>query len=185
MEDKDLVKKVLQGDLQAYRLLISRHQRLVDHIIGRLIDDPRDQEELAQDIFIKVYDKLGSFEFQSKLSTWIATIAYREAANRLKKTKKWQNESDIDKLNSSDTGSWDLSTEQSDQSAFIQKFILQLPHAYRTVLTLFHLEGMSYPEIVEVMNMPEGTVKNYLFRARKKLKDALTPFINKEIFIHE
>lgn len=185
MEDKQLVEKVLSGDLGAFELLIKRHQKLVAHMIVRLIDDPRDQEEIAQDIFVKVYDKLDSFSFQSKLSTWIATIAFREAANHLKRNKKWQNEQEIQEKHFERDSAWDITTETMDYASYIQHWIQKLPHSYRTVLTLYHLEELSYPEIVQVMDMPEGTVKNYLFRARKKLKELLAPQLNKEIFIHE
>jgi RNA polymerase sigma factor (sigma-70 family) len=185
MEDRQLVHKVLSGDTAAFELLIARYQKLVSHMIYRLIDDERDREELAQDIFVKIYYKLSGFGFQSKLSTWIATIAYREAANHLKKNKKWKNEEQLDDIQSNKSGEWDLRSEQEDYAAYIQQWIQKLPHSYRTILTLYHLEEMSYPEIVEVMQMPEGTVKNYLFRARKKLKELLAPQLNKEIFIHE
>lgn len=60
---------------------------------------------------------------------------------------------------------------------------MALPHQYRLILTLYHLEEMSYPEIVEITKMPEGTVKNYLFRARKKLKELLEPFAEKELLV--
>lgn len=185
MEDKQLVEKVLSGDLAAFDLLIKRYEKLVTHMIVRLIDDERDREEIAQDIFMKVYDKLSGFTFQSKLSTWIATIAYREAANHLKKNKRWKDEQELDDILSNKQGHWDQQVEQEDYAHYIHQWIALLPHSYRLVLTLYHLEEMSYPEIVKVMDMPEGTVKNYLFRARKKLKEILAPQLDKEIFIHE
>jgi RNA polymerase sigma factor (sigma-70 family) len=87
MDDKQLVKQVLSGSDAAFRLLISKYERLVIHMVVRVIQDDMDREELCQDVFVKVYEKLGAFNFNSKLSTWIATIAFRTAVNFAKKKK--------------------------------------------------------------------------------------------------
>ena len=87
IDDKALVSQVIGGDRQAFRVLIKQNERLVCHMIARLIDRHEDREELCQDVFLKVYEKLGEFTFQSKLSTWIATIAYRHGINHLRKNK--------------------------------------------------------------------------------------------------
>ena len=71
-------------------------------------------------------------------------------------------------------------TEERDIDVFIMKLVDQLPAQYKIVLTLFHLEGLTYPEICEVTNMPEGTVKNYLFRARNLLKEKVKKYLGKE-----
>ncbi len=182
MEDKILVERVLKGERDAFRELIRRYQRLVEHMVARLIDDDRDREEVAQDIFVKVYQKLADFNFESKLSTWIATIAYRHSINALKKSQRFKNEDDIDKIKF-EGSAVENTYEKEDYAKFINKWIALLPVRYRTILTLYHLEEMSYPEIMEVMEMPEGTVKNYLFRARRKLKELLEPQLNKEIVL--
>ena len=87
VDDKTLVSRVLIGDMQAFRLLIQQNERLVAHMVGRVIKNREELEEICQDVFMKVYDKLGEFGFQSKLSTWIGTIAYRLALNTLRKNK--------------------------------------------------------------------------------------------------
>src|SRR5690349_18108403 len=88
--DKAIVSAVLGGDRQALREFIKRHERLVSHMVARLVDDKSDRQELCQDIFLRAYEKLGEFNFQSKLSTWMATIAYRHGVNHLRKRKmKW------------------------------------------------------------------------------------------------
>ena len=86
-EDRNLVSRVLGGETEAFRLLIKEHERLVAHMVGRLIKNREDHEEICQDVFLKVHDKLGAFTFQSRLSTWIATIAYRHAINFVRKKK--------------------------------------------------------------------------------------------------
>ena len=180
MEDQALVQKVLNGDRTASSVLIDQHKRLVIHTVARLIDNDQDREELCQDVFVKVFEKLNSFNFDSKLSTWIVTIAYRMAINFLKKKKRNFYEEDLDKV-SFEVGQIDSKYEDTDFAHFIHQLILQMPDTYRSVLTLFYLDGFSYPEIVDITGMPEGTIKNYLFRARKKLKELTEPYIGTEI----
>ena len=183
MEDQALVSKVISGDKQAFMLLIKRHERIVAHMIGRLIKHDGEREELCQDVFLRVYEKLHEFSFQSKLSTWIATIAYRFAINHLRKKKILL--SDIPEEESftshfvEDENPESIASEQ-DMDAFVLNLIDQLPVQYKTVLTLYHIESMNYKEIGEITNMPEGTVKNYLFRARNLLKEKVTKYLGKE-----
>lgn len=181
MDDHQLVTEVLQGNGWAFRQLVGKHQRLVTHMVARLVDEPADREELCQDVFLRVHEKLDTFHFQSKLSTWIATIAWRTSINWLRKKKRQAVAQDLDQVAFS-LGSEDLQLEQADMAQFVHRLIAQMPETYRTILTLYHLEDFSYAEIVEVTGMPEGTVKNYLFRARAKLKELATPYIGTEIF---
>jgi len=178
MEDQDLVNQVLNGNEAAVKLLIDRYQRLVAHMVGRVVDSSMDREEICQDVFIKVYEKLGTFQFESKLSTWIATIAYRVAVNFAK--KKRLDQVDLDAVTFK-VGYEEDVTEKKDLSRFIHALVDQLPVQYKTVLTLFYLDGFSYPEIVEVTGMPEGTVKNYIHRARTKLKRIVEDHAVKEV----
>ena len=180
MDEKILVSNVLKGDKKAFEDLMKQHQRLVGHIVFRIIGG-MEKDEVMQDVFLKVYRKLNEFSFQSKLSTWIATIAYREAINYTRKNRKYADVQNLDEVKfvQSDTESF----ESRDMSTFVQKAVDKLPVPYRSILTLYHLDGFSYQEIVEVMDMPEGTVKNYLFRARKKLKEILIPFVETEKLI--
>ena len=86
-DDRALISRTLRGDMQAFTLLIRQHERLVAHMISRLVKNDEEREELCQDVFLKVYEKLSEFNFQSRLSTWIATIAYRHAINHMRKKK--------------------------------------------------------------------------------------------------
>ena len=86
-DDKEVVSRVLSGDQKAFNLLVKQYQRLVFHVISKMIDNRQDSEDVCQDVFIKIYKGLHLFEFRSKLSTWIASIAYLTSVNHLKKTK--------------------------------------------------------------------------------------------------
>ncbi len=182
-EDRTLVAKVLGGDLQAFRMLIKQHERLVAGMIGRLVKLREEREELCQDVFLKVYEKLGNFNFKSKLSTWIATIAYRMALNHLKKRKflyrDIPEDDDISDYFIEKTNP-ELIAEKEDMDRMILEIVEQLPLPYRTVLMMFHSDGLSYPEITEITGMPEGTVKSYIFRARNLLKDRVLKYLGKE-----
>lgn len=183
MNDQDLVRYVLNGNRGAFEMLIEKHQKLVAHMVGRVVNRPEDHQEICQDVFLRIYDKLEEFNFKSKLSTWIATIAYRMSINFIKKKdlmKLEDGEDDVIFSSLLAEGNPYNDLVKSDVSGYINQMILKLPVHYRTVITLFHLEEMSYPEIVEITDMPEGTVKNYLFRARKLLKDLLDESLLKD-----
>ena len=183
IDDKTLVARISTGDSQAFNILIKQHQRLVAHMVARLIDRDEDREELCQDVFLKVYEKIGEFNFQSKLSTWIATIAYRQGINHLRKRKielsDIANEKDSN-THFIDENDLQENLEDQEMNSLIMKFIDRLPPQYKTVLTLYHLDSMSYPEIMEITGMPEGTVKSYLFRARLLLKENVKKYLGKE-----
>ena len=178
-DDRSLVSSVIRGDEGALRVLIREHERLVAHMVGRLVKDDADREEVCQDVFLKVYEKLPEFGFQSKLSTWIATIAYRHAINHVRKLRMQFEEFPDDERWAERFVEHDHPGEQleaKDETERIHRFIERLPAQYKAIVTLYHLESMSYAEIGEIMKMPEGTVKNYLFRARNLLKEKLNKY---------
>jgi RNA polymerase sigma factor (sigma-70 family) len=182
-DERALVSRVLSGDMQAFRQLINKHERLVLHMIGRVVKSESDREELCQDVFLKVHSSLKDFSFGSKLSTWIATIAYRQAINHLRKNRLAF--SDIPDEESFTKHFIELENpeivlEEQDTDEFVMKLIEELPVQYKTILTLYHVQGMNYNEICEITNMPEGTVKNYLFRARNLLKERVKKHLGKE-----
>lgn len=174
-DDQALVSRVLSGDTQAFRALIKKNERLVAHMVGRVVRQDEDREEVCQDVFMKVYEKLGEFAFQSQLSTWIATIAYRHAINHLRKKKII-----VEDLSESQASVEQENIEEQDIESYLLKLVDTLPPQYKIVLTLYHLEQKNYAEIGEITGMPEGTVKNYLFRARQLLKDKAKKYLGSE-----
>jgi RNA polymerase sigma-70 factor (ECF subfamily) len=185
-DDRALVSQVLSGDRKAFKQLIKQHERLVSHMVGRLINHQEDREELCQDVFLRVYEKLGEFNFQSKLSTWVATIAYRQGVNHLRKKKieisKIPEEESFTAHFISDEN-LEEKLEDKEMNALVLKFVDQLPAHYKMVLTLYHVDQMNYQEIENVTGMPEGTVKSYLFRARHLLKEKVKKYLGKEEWI--
>ncbi len=160
--------------MNSFTFLVNRYQRLVIHITGRLIHRQDELEDVCQEVFLKVYQNLGKYRNECKLSTWIATIAYNTSINYLRKFKK------MDEVNPDDSAAMRNLTdfhstnyERTDLHRYIREQIELLPVQYRTVLTLYHLEEFSYQEIEQITGMPEGTVKSYLFRAKALLKEKL------------
>ena len=157
-------------------MLIKKYEKMVKFLVSRIILDEDDLKDVCQEVFIKVYLNLHKFNFESKLSTWIATITYRLSLNYLKKKKliSFSDISDEVILEYSEPMDTPLQNLQlSEKQSYIHKMVNDLPVQYRTVVTLYHLNDFSYQEIAEITGMPDGTVKSYLFRARKILKDML------------
>ncbi len=185
--DREAINRILAGDTHSFRLLVEDYQKLVSHIVYQLISNITDREEIAQEVFIKVYKNLSGFEFKSKFSTWIAKIAYNTSVNYLKKKKLFLFGNPADSGDSQNpdnpiqtiesvsdqSDSPDQIVEKTDRDRVIHKTVKNLPHLQRTIISLYHLDELSYTEIGEIMNLPEGSVKSYLFRARKMLKEKL------------
>jgi RNA polymerase sigma factor (sigma-70 family) len=184
IDDQALVSRVAGGDRMAFRQLIHQNEKLVAHMVARLIDQPEDREELCQDVFLKVYEKINEFNFRSKLSTWIATIAYHHAINHLRKRKmKFADIPDEESFQREFVSDENLDENMNDREmeGMILKMIDHLPAQYKVVLTMYHLDQLNYQEISTATGMPEGTVKNYLFRARQLLKEKVKKYLGNEL----
>ena len=176
MQDEELVRQVLSGNNNAFRFLVSKYQRLVLHVVGRILQQQDQVEDTCQEVFIKVFKTLKTFRGDSKLSTWIATVAYNTAITEVRKQKR-KRKSEVSYSQEpaflkteNDANSDHILVERAEARKYLLKLIETLPVNYRTVLTLYHLEEFSYKEIVEITGMPEGTIKSYLSRARAILK---------------
>lgn len=183
-DEQLLVKKIINGKLRAFNELITNYQRLVASIVFRMVPNNHDREEICQEIFIKVYQNLASFQFKSRLSTWIGRIAYNTSINFIRKEKiptysditligenKDNIMSDYPESIHSSISTPDTLLEKKDQSERLKELINQLPEIYKTVLFLYHIEDLSYKEISEIIGAPEGTVKSHIYRARNLLKE--------------
>lgn len=176
-ESQNEIASVLSGDPHAFRRLVAKYQRLVSHVVFRFVRDPDDRADLCQEVFISVYQNLASFRGDCKLSTWIGRIAHNKCLNWLEK-KRLPRYDDLGDDASIDQApdqhaEPDQCVERRDLGRHVRTEIDRLPPLYGTILALYHLEDMSYREIGDIMNLPDGTVKSYLFRARRMLKNRL------------
>jgi RNA polymerase sigma factor (sigma-70 family) len=181
LEDKYLVNAVLAGNKEVFIKLIRQYQGLVLHIVTPLIGVNEDREDICQDVFLKVYEKLDTFEFRSKLGTWIGNIAYNTSINFLKK-KRNVLLSDI-----LGTGSDELFLEniedehnnpeklivEKEQISQLKNLINMLPEIQKSVLLLFYHDEQGLDEISSILEMPVNTIKSHLFRARNTLKQIM------------
>lgn len=174
-EEKELTARIRKGDTNVFSLLVDTYQNLIFHVVKRVVPAQMDAEDVCQEVFVKVYRSIGSFKHQSKLSTWIAKIAYLTALNYAKKNKRSLTEDypeDIISLKT-DQDSPEEQLSKKNTAEYLNKLIEQLPEQYRLVLTLYHLEEFSIEEINDTTGMPEGTIKSHLYRARKMLKNRI------------
>lgn len=175
-QDHELIAKIVAGNLHVFRQLVTTHERLVKHMVQRIIKDEDDQKDVCQEVFIKVYKNIKHFKQESKLSTWIAQIAYTTSLDYLKKNKLRERlseqEKDVYRTNQP-IGHPENELNKKELRTFILKSMDQLPTNYKLMVQLFHLDGYSDQEIVNMTGLTEGAVKSNLFRARKILKEKL------------
>jgi len=192
--DRNLVDRILRGETNAFGIIIKNTENLVAKIIFDMIANEGDRKDIAQDVYLKAYQKLPGFKFQSKLSTWIGQICYNTCIDHLRKKKfvlsdsVFETETDssndiLDRMNA-EKGNFDEPVDTlvigKNISEIVKKKIEKLPAIYRTLISLYHNEELSYEEIGSITGLPAGTVKSYLFRARRELKNDLLLHYKKE-----
>ena len=183
MNDAELVEQILNGNNNAFRYLVANYQRLVLHVVGRIVQRQEDVEDICQEVFIKVFKQLKKFRGESRLSTWIAKVAYNTSISHVRRKRRDEHSYDEQPgliAAEMDDARNDKIVEKAEAKKYLLELIEELPVHYRTVLTLFHLEEFSYKEIEEITGMPEGTIKSYLSRARKLLKGKLDKVVKEE-----
>jgi RNA polymerase sigma-70 factor, ECF subfamily len=190
VDEKVLVESVLLKGRTAFEKLIRQYEGLVIHIVVPLIKNQNDREDICQDVFLKVFEKLHTFQFRSKLSTWIGNIAYNTSINFLHKKKDvllediFKSNSDSDSVNyenfisKNETQSPEGILILKEEIKLLKVAVDMLPPIQKTLLLLFHQDELSLDEISVIVEMPVNTVKSHLFRARMNLKKILLQNIN-------
>lgn len=183
--DAELVASALAGGpgaQEAFREIVTRFERPVYSLIARMVHDPVLAEDLAQEVFVKAFRRLDSYDPERKFSSWLFKIAHNTTIDHLRKGAP-----DTVPLEAEKDDGPDLSAVLSDGSVedaaaaaerrqmarALEQAISRLRPEYREVVVLFYVEGVSYPEICESTGLPSGTVKTYLHRARKELAQAM------------
>jgi len=185
--DKVLVRRVQQGEKQAFDLLVLKYQHRLIKLISRYIRDSAEVYDVAQESFLKAYRALPNFRGDSAFYTWLYRIAINTAKNHLVSQSRRPPDSDVD---SSDAERFDgdsdlkeyATPEQMLLKDEIERTVIdaidQLPPDLRTAITLRELEGMSYEEIAQTMDCPIGTVRSRIFRAREAINKRLEPLLH-------
>lgn len=184
--DLELVRRVQRGEKRAFDLLVSKYQVRVAKLVGRLVSDRSEAQDVTQEAFIKAYRALPNFRGDSAFYTWLYRIAVNSAKNHLVARSRRPPTDDVDitdgDVEAAGVVMADMATPESyavrDQiQSALGRALAELPEDLRTALTLCEMEGLSYDEIARVLDCPIGTVRSRIFRARRALDAKLKPFL--------
>jgi len=187
--DVALVARAKQGDTAAFEQLVRQYERQIFRVAQHITQNREDAEDIAQDAFLKAYEKLDQFQGNSKFSTWLVRIAVNESLMRLRKRKTSKTVS-MDQDVETDEGSiprdfaeWRPNPEQNYNQAelaeILRKTIAGLPPGFRTVFTLRDIENMSTEETADALGLSVPAVKSRLLRARLQLRERLSRYFRK------
>ena len=182
--DQYYIDKTMQGDTQAFGVLVERYQDFIFTIVLRILKIKEEAEEVAQDAFIKAYESLSSFRGESKFSSWLYSIAYRKALDRLRKNKKYQASELLEEVTEGNFEIIENALEylqDRERKQIIQDCILQLPEEDAAIITFYYFEDQSVKEIAIITGLSEDNIKIKLYRSRKKLFTLLKHFVLPEI----
>ncbi|HVH33947.1 MAG TPA: sigma-70 family RNA polymerase sigma factor [Tahibacter sp.] len=175
--DRVLVDAVLARRAGAFERLVAEHQGLCWHIIQRLVRHPEDTRELCQETFLRVHQYLHQYRYESALKSWIGRVAYAVALRHLEKRQvplvEVEDEEHDPLLQESDGFDLEAAWADAQLRERLQAAIEALAPLPRMLLTLYHLDELSIPEIVQVSGLPAGTIKSHLFRSRLRLRELL------------
>lgn len=164
-----LVLRASRGDRVAFAELVRRHQGKVRALLLRLCGDRSLADDLAQEVFLRAYRGLLGFEGRSSFGTWVYRISYNVYLNHRTRTRSYASlPEDYDARAAAPDDA--LSAPRSDLRRDLQAAIGELPERYRAVIVLYYLQEVSYPEIAEILELPLGTVKTHLHRAKRMLR---------------
>ncbi len=169
MAEPALVAKAGRGDRIAFAELVRRHQGKVRALLLRLAGDRSLADDLAQEVFLRAYRGLVGFEGRSSFGTWVYRISYNVYLNHRTRSRSFAalpEDYDVRAAAPEDA----LSAPRSDLRRDLEAAITELPERYRAVIVLYYLQEVSYPEIAEILELPLGTVKTHLHRAKRLLR---------------
>jgi RNA polymerase sigma-70 factor, ECF subfamily len=184
--DAELVVEALRGAQEAFREIVVRFERPVYSLIVRMVQDPGAAEDLAQEVFIKAFRRLETYDSARKFSSWLFKIAHNTTIDHLRRhapeTVPLERSTDRDEehrgglaaiLADESLEDPSAAAERKDMARSLERAIAHLRPDYREVVVLFYVEGASYQEICDATGLPLGTVKTNLHRARKALAEAM------------
>lgn len=175
MTDESIIEQVLMGNTHVFSELVDRYKDKVFGMVYRFTNDYTESQDLSQEVFITVFKKLHMYSEKAKFSTWLYRVSYNLCIDWARKNKKRLKQSYIEDEACAGGSEYNLeeSIIESDSRRLLRKEINELAEKYKTVIILFHYQGLSYEEIGDILKIPVKTVESRLYRARKLLKKAL------------
>jgi RNA polymerase sigma factor (sigma-70 family) len=184
-DDLYYIEAVRKGNVAAFSFLLERYQNMVYSLALKLLKNAEDAEEMAQDTFVKAYQKLDTYEGKSKFSTWLYSITYNACISELRKRRiefsslEDQRFSDQDEMKMYDYFS---ETKKEDQERYLNLALSKLPEDDQVLVTLYYYEGQSMDEISVISGLTVSNIKVKIHRGRKKMYEILHEMLHEEIY---
>lgn len=178
LTDGELIKTAISGREDSFEELVRRYQRPITNYVYRMLSDYDASLDVTQEVFIKVYNSLARYSSDYKFSTWLYRIAHNAAIDYMRRNSV--SRQSIEAENADGTYQLQIESprptpeqdrERSEWRTEIESVVKCLPSVYRELILLRHAQDLSYDEIAEITNLPLGTVKNRLFRAREMMRE--------------
>ncbi len=189
-EERNLIERCKKGDLAAFNELVKKYEKQVYNFAYRLTGNYDDANDIAQDAFLRVYNAIGGFRGDASFTTWLFRITTNVFLDDRKRARAHPHssldeymdleESSVARQIEDPSPLPEAITEEKERGEILQGAVQSLPEYQRAMVVLYHTEQKSYEEIAEIMNLPIGTVKSRLNRARLALKEKLAPI--RELF---
>jgi len=186
--DEELMNLCVEGSEEAFRELMRRFHPRIVNVVYRYINDPVRAEEIAQEVFVRVYVHRERYRRTARFSTWIFTIALNLTKNEIRHRVRHSRLMSLDALTEmgSSVGFFlrergkgpDEKVEERELQSIVNKAIVELPPKYRDAVVLRDLEGLSYEEVSDILSIPGGTVRSRINRGRLILKKKLEPYVS-------
>jgi RNA polymerase sigma-70 factor (ECF subfamily) len=192
MNENELIKLILQGERDKFRIFVEKYQQLVFRTCMGFVHNKEDADDLTQEVFIQAYQSLPDFRMKSAFSTWLYRIAVNASLNRVRKSSGtsfllrlesfFGSENQMaGQLTASDMEDPENIIIKQEHSLWLQKALDSLPENQRTAIVLSKYDDLSQKEIAEILNTTEGAVEALLQRAKKNLREKLSGSIQKKI----
>ena len=184
-EDLYYIEAVRKGNVQAFSFLVEKYQKLVYTLALKLLKKPEDAEEMAQDTFVKAFQKLDSYEGKSKFSTWLYSITYNACISELRKRRiefKSIDDTRITEQDEMKMHDYYREVRKEDQEKYLNLALGKLPEDDQVLVTLYYYENQSMDEISMITGLTVSNIKVKIHRARKKMYELLHEMLHEEIY---
>lgn len=180
VDDRELVRRIRAGDAEALREIVERYEERIFALVFGIVRDAHEVEDVAQEVFLKVYTRIQAFDERSQFYTWLYRVAVNAAKDHVKKRVRRPAVAldEADALPGAGEGP-ESGAARSETSRLVREAVDALPARYREVIALRELEGLSYDEIASVLGISIGTVESRLHRARARLKQRLEKHVRR------
>jgi RNA polymerase sigma factor (sigma-70 family) len=184
-DDIYYIEAVRKGNVQAFSFLVEKYQKLVYTLALKLLKKPEEAEEMAQDTFVKVFQKLDSYEGKSKFSTWLYSITYNACISELRKRRiefKSLDDRQISDQDEQKMHDYYRETRKEDQEKYLNLALARLPEDDQVLVTLYYYENQSMDEISQITGLTVSNIKVKIHRARKKMYELLHEMLKEEVY---